>query len=35
MDSIEKLSDESKNGFCYLGDRLMLVVVVKRQLQQE
>ena len=37
VDSIEKLCDEVEtvNGFCYLGDRLMLVVVVKRQLQQE
>ena len=37
VDSIANLGDEMEavNGFCYLGDRLILVVVVKRQLQQE
>ena len=36
VNSIEKVCDEVEtvNGFCYLGDRIILVVVVKRQSQQ-
>ena len=37
VDSVEKFYDEVEtvNKFCYLADRLMLVVVVKWQLEHE